>query len=177
VRTEGRESFEAWARARQQDLLRAAYWLTGDLQRAEDLLQHALMSAALRWDRLESGNPDAWVRTVMYRKNISWWRRARREVLTPAVPDAASRDSNSEERGTVERALGLLTVRQRAVIWLRYVEDLDVATTAETLGVSAGTVKKQTSLALARLRRLSPEWIDELAESSSTRRETSDEAR
>jgi DNA-directed RNA polymerase specialized sigma24 family protein len=62
---------------RASSLLRSAYLLTGDLHRAEDLLQDALLKAALRWGRLRDGNPDAYVRTILYRDHISWWRRRR----------------------------------------------------------------------------------------------------
>src|SRR3954452_22713772 len=82
MRESGRESFETWARSRQQALVRTAYLLTGDFHRAEDLVQDALVKAATRWDDLADGNPDAWVRTVVYRDQVSWWRRHRREVLT-----------------------------------------------------------------------------------------------
>ncbi len=82
MREEDRESFETWARARQQTLVRWAYVVTGDFQRAEDLVQEALVRAAVRWDTLQDGNPDAWVRTVVFRDNVSWWRRHRRERLT-----------------------------------------------------------------------------------------------
>src|SRR3954453_15649776 len=92
MRESGRESFETWARSRQQGLVRTTYLLTGDFQRAEDLVQEALVKAAARWDSLAGGNPDAWVRTVVYRDQVSWWRRHRREVVGPprdqALPPA-----------------------------------------------------------------------------------------
>ncbi len=69
------ESFEAWASARQHGLLRAAYLLTGDLGRAEDLVQEALLKVALRWRRLGGPRPDAYVRVILYRDQVSWWRR------------------------------------------------------------------------------------------------------
>jgi len=151
MRADGQATFEEWARTRQQEFLRIAYWLTGDYQRAEDLVQEALISVALRWDRLRSGNPEGWVRTVMYRRHVSWWRKGRREVLTSSVPDVSTAQVG-EDRELIRQALRVLTVRQRAVVWLRFVEDLGVAETATVLGVSEGTVKKQTSLALDRLR-------------------------
>jgi DNA-directed RNA polymerase specialized sigma24 family protein len=138
MREAGRTSFEAWARSRQQGLVRTAYLLTGDFHRAEDLVQEALVKAAARWDSLAGGSPDAWVRTVVYRDHVSWWRRHRREVLR-------------------------LTGRQRAVLVLRYVEDLSLAETAEVLGVSVGSVKKHAAVAIARLRQVAPE-LEELVE-------------
>ena len=55
--------------------------LTGDHQRAEDLVQEALVKVALRWRRLQDGRPEAYARQVLVRDNISWWRKHRREVL------------------------------------------------------------------------------------------------
>jgi RNA polymerase sigma-70 factor (sigma-E family) len=164
MREDGRESFETWARARQQTLVRWAYVVTGDFQRAEDLVQEAFVRAAIRWDTLRDGNPDAWVRTVVFRDNVSWWRRHRREQLTdkPFAGTTASPDADATV--VLHAALAQLTRAQRAVLVLRYVADLSVADTAETLGVSEGTVKKQTSVALARLRETAPELHDLLEE-------------
>ncbi|MFT3873253.1 MAG: SigE family RNA polymerase sigma factor [Nocardioides sp.] len=158
----GQESFEEWARARQQRLVRSAYLLTGDFQRAEDLVQEALIRAAQRWDALSKGHPDAWVRTVIFREHVSWWRRVRRETVTDRPPDVAH-DPPRETPVMVQTALAQLTHKQRAALVLRYLEDLSVAETAAVLGVSEGTVKKQCSVALARLREIAPE-LDELAE-------------
>src|SRR5688572_18654279 len=159
-RSEGRATFEEWARARQQHLVRSAYLLTGDFQRAEDLVQEALMRAAMRWDRLREGNPDAWVRTVVYREHVSWWRRRRREVLVEVVPEPPSYDVPSLPGADLVAALARLTWSQRAVLLLRIAEDLSVAETAGVLGVTDGTVKRQTSVALTRLRELAPDLQD-----------------
>ena len=167
MRAEGRESFEAWARARQQSLVRTTYLLTGDFHRAEDLVQEALVRAATRWDTLRDGNPDAWMRTVIYREHVSWWRRTRRES-TVATDEVSRGSASAPPPPTVDReaglvltdALALLTRGQRAALLLRYVEDLTAAQAADVLGVSVGTVKKQTSLALARLREVAPELED-----------------
>jgi RNA polymerase sigma-70 factor (sigma-E family) len=156
MRAEGRQTFEEWARARQQHLVRSAYLLTGDFQRAEDLVQEALVKAAVRWDRLRDGNPDAWVRTVVYREHVSWWRRRRREVLVDNVPEVLTHDTPTLTDRDLVAALARLTWSQRAVLLLRFAEDLGVAETAEVLGVTDGTVKRQTSVALARLRELGP---------------------
>jgi RNA polymerase sigma-70 factor (sigma-E family) len=161
MRARDRESFEEWARARQQHLVRSAYLLTGDFQRAEDLVQEALIRAALQWDRLREGNPDAWVRTVVYREHISWWRRRRREVLVDAVPEEASYDASSLPAGDLVAALAALTWSQRAMVLLRFAEDLSVAETAAVLGVSGGTVKRQTSVALAHLRALDLDPVED----------------
>lgn len=150
-------SFDDWLLARQHGLVRSAYLLTGDLHRAQDLVQDALVKVALRWDRLAASNPDAYVRTVLYRTNISWWR-SRRETPVAEVRDTAQHvDHDATERAVmVTDALRRLTVKQRAVLVLRYFDDLTVAQTADALGVSTGTVKSQTAAALQRLRELAP---------------------
>lgn len=156
MRDSGRESFEAWARARQQVMVRNAYLLTGDYQRAEDLVQEALIRAAQRWDVLEDGNPDGWVRSVIYRQHVSWWRKTRRESSVEQVPDspvAVAADGSL----ALMKAFARLTPRQRAVMILRYIEDRTVAETAFVLGVTDGTVKKQSALAIERLRSVAPE--------------------
>ncbi len=166
MREDGRESFETWARARQQTLVRWAYVVTGDFQRAEDLVQEALVRAATRWDTLRDGNPDAWVRTVVFRENVSWWRRHRRERLTAEPFAGHAPGADTEAAVVLHAALARLTRGQRAVLVLRYVADLSVADTAATLGVTEGTVKKQASVALARLRETAPELHDLLEEQS-----------
>ena len=156
-------SFETWAASRQHALLRSTFLITGDLHRAEDLVQDALFKVALRWDRLRSGNPDAYIRTVIYRSNISWWR-SRRESPVESVRDASAcsdHDPDAQERPMMVRdALALLTVKQRAVLVLRYFDDLTEAQTAEVLGVTVGTVKKQAAVAQQRLREMAPELRD-----------------
>jgi RNA polymerase sigma-70 factor (sigma-E family) len=159
MRAEGRASFDTWARSRQQTLVRSAYLLTGDFQRAEDLVQEALIRAATRWDRLSEGNPDAWIRTVVYRQHVSWWRHTRHERLLEDVPEG-SVPGPGEAAVLLRDALGGLTWGQRAVLLLRYAEGLSVADTAAVLRVSDGTVKKQTSVALARMREIAPELSD-----------------
>jgi RNA polymerase sigma-70 factor (sigma-E family) len=161
MRESGRESFETWARSRQQGLVRTAYLLTGDFHRAEDLVQEALVKAAVRWDTLAAGNPDAWVRTVVYRDQVSWWRRHRREVL--ATPRDQAVPPTGETMLVLRDALLLLTARQRAVLVLRYVDDLSLNETAELLGLTVGSIKKHASVALARLRAVAPE-LEELLE-------------
>jgi RNA polymerase sigma-70 factor (sigma-E family) len=162
MRAADQASFEEWARASQQRLVRTAYLLTGDFQRAEDLVQEALVKAATRWTTLREGSPDAWVRTVIYRDHVSWWRRTRRERVGDRTVDAVV-PSAGEGAVMLRAALTRLTPSQRAVVVLRYVEDLSTARTAEVLGVSEGTVKRQASVALQRLRRVAPE-LEELVE-------------
>ncbi|MCM0620173.1 SigE family RNA polymerase sigma factor [Nocardioides bruguierae] len=167
MRETDRHSFEEWARGRQQAMLRTAYLVTGDLHRAEDLLQEALVAAAQRWGTLREGNPEAWVRTVVARRHISWWRKHRRETLTDAPAGAGegrtpAADPSGRVTGRVVLldALDRLTAKQRSVLVLRFLEDLSVAETAHALGVTTGTVKRQTSVALERLRDVAPELRD-----------------
>jgi RNA polymerase sigma-70 factor (sigma-E family) len=161
-----REEFTRWARARQGHLLRASLLLTGDRQRAEDLVQEALAKVAMRWGRLRATSPDAYARTVMYHDHVSWWRKRRREVLTAYDVEVATADQGPERRIALLAALGALTPRQRAVIVLRYFEDLTERQVAEVLGISVGTVKSQTHLSLRRLREAAPGLAEFLSEES-----------
>ena len=157
------QEFTAWAAGVERQLLRSAYLLTGDLHRAEDLVQEALTKVALRWGRLRSGNPTAYARTIVVRDNISWWRRRRQEVSMPrgAEDDAGpTRAADPDVTLVVRRALARLTAGQRAVLVLRHFDDLTERETAELLGVSVGTVKSQNAAALARLRTGAPELLD-----------------
>lgn len=152
-----REAFTRWATERQQALLRLAVLVSRDHHRAQDLVQEALTQVALRWRTLRDGYPDAYARQVIVRGNISWWRRHRREVVTdPAEHPEHGRTTHDQERSdrrlALDRALASLTDKQRAVLVLRFYEDLSERETAETLGVGVGTVKSQTHHALNRLR-------------------------
>lgn len=160
------ESFTAWAAARQHALLRTAVLLTGDVQRGEDLVQDALTKVALRWSRLSSGSPEAYARQILVRDNITWWRRNHAVSVVeqpPERPETYDADT-SERRLMLEHALAELTPKQRAVIVLRFYEDLTERDTASTLEVSIGTVKSQTHVALQRLRTLAPDLADLIGE-------------
>lgn len=151
--------FTDWAAGCERQLVRSAYLLTGDLHRAQDLVQEALVKVALRWPRLREGNPTAYARTIVVRDNISWWR-ARRERPTADPTEAAAVSSDPDAALVVRSALDRLTRAQRAVVVLRHFDDLTERETAEILGVSVGTVKSQNSAALARLRGGAPELLD-----------------
>lgn len=155
------ESFHEYVRARLATLARVAYLLTGDAHLAEDLVQLTLVRVAARWENISAGgDPDPYVRRVLYTQHVSWWWRVRREALvTHALPERAAPDFSAEVATalTVRGALARLAQRQRAVLVLRYFEDLTEVETAATLGVSVGTVKSQTRDALARLRVIAPE--------------------
>ena len=163
---DGAASFTRWASERQQALLRTAVLLCGDHHRAEDLVQDALTKVAVRWSRLRDQHPDAYARQVMVRANISWWRKHRREVLTAYDVEQVSAAPEPERRILLLAALATLTPRQRAVIVLRYFEDLTERQVAEMLGVSVGTVKSQTHVSLRRLRDAAPGLAEFLHEES-----------
>lgn len=159
------EAFAAFVAARQHALLRSAYLLTGDRHLAEDLLQGAMTKLALHWNRVRYGNPEGFVRTILYRDFVSWWRRDRRERLGPA-PEVIGADAAHavDLRLTLQRALDQLSSRQRAVVVLRFYDDLTEQQAAHVLGVSVGTVKSQTHVALRRLRQVAPELREVLTE-------------
>ena len=157
--------FTAYLEARQARLLRTAYLLTGDQHQAEDLLQTSLAKLYLAWDRVQDrGSVDAYVRRIMVNENNSLWRRPwkRREVASDRLPDSRGvHDAYDEGLGAaVWAVVQTLPRRARAVVVLRYYEQLSEAETAEVLGISVGTVKSQTSRALAALRDRTPADLD-----------------
>lgn len=149
------EDFRDFVANRQRQLLRSAWLLTGDWGAAEDLVQTALLHAWRHWPRvMRSGGADAYVRTVLlncYRR--SWRRRWHGEVSTGAVPDEVGLEVDVSSRVGLRRAIGELPPRQRAVVVLRYFDGLSVEETAAVMSTSEGTVKSQTSKALAQMRR------------------------
>lgn len=151
-----RDEFEAFARARLPALLAFGAALTGDSSTGPDLVQEALTRVGMRWGRISTrGDPEAYLRTVMVRTHISWWRRRRRERLTAQPPEAADRAQPWPDPG-LWALVASLPPRQRAVIVLRFHEDLAPAQVAEILACSTGTVKSQTAKALAKLRASMP---------------------
>jgi RNA polymerase sigma-70 factor (sigma-E family) len=152
-----RLEFDDFVSARSSGLLRTAYLLTHDHALAEDLLQTALTKAWFAWSRIE-GRPEPYVRKVLVNTYASWWRRKwNGELATEELPEgrgAAGADSMgaSDTGHDLWQAMERLPRRQRAVVVLRYFEDLTEAEAARLLGCSVGTVKSQTSKALAKLR-------------------------
>jgi len=146
--------FDDFVTARSTALLRTAYLLTHDHALAEDLLQTTLTKCWFAWDRI-SGEPEAYVRKVLVNTFASWWRRkwngeqATEELPERGVADAADAVSTEQD---LWAAMARLPRRQRAVVVLRYFEDLTEVQTAVALGCSVGTVKSQASKALAKLR-------------------------
>jgi RNA polymerase sigma-70 factor (sigma-E family) len=150
-----RRDFAEFAAARASALIRVAYVLAGDQHAAEDLLQTALTKAAARWGRIHTA-PEAYVRQIMYREQVSSWRRRarHREACMADVPDraAAIPDISAETRLSLQQAVLELPPGKRAVLVLRYFEDLPEAQVAAILGCSVGTVRSQTHKAVTQLR-------------------------
>jgi RNA polymerase sigma-70 factor (sigma-E family) len=155
---ESQPTFEEYVSARGTALLRTAWLLTGDHQRAEDLVQTALGKTWPRWSQIaESGRGayDAYVRKVMMTTYISWWRRRwGSEYPTAQVPEGCDDGAEATvvERRDLLQALAGLPRGQRAVVVMRYFEDLTEVQTAAILGCSVGTVKSQNARALNALR-------------------------
>ncbi|NYH43312.1 RNA polymerase sigma-70 factor (sigma-E family) [Micromonospora jinlongensis] len=149
------EGFDEFVATRSPRLLRTAFLLTRDWAAAEDLLQTALARAWEAWRRIE-GDPEPYVRRIIVNAYASSWRRRwRGEVPTADLPEVAAgpdRYLALDDRDRLWRALGQLPRRQRAVLVLRYFEDLPDAEIGEVLGCSVGTVKSQASRAVAKLR-------------------------
>lgn len=160
--------FRAFVQARTPALMRVAYLLAGTQHDAEDLLQTALTRTALRFSRIRHDDPEAYVRRILYREQVSRWRRRSRrpEAPTHPLPETAVIEPGTgvELRLAVRQALAQLTPRQRAVLVLRYFEDLPEADVARLLGCSLGTVRSQTHRAITKFRRLAPDLAGARAE-------------
>ncbi|MEV0597522.1 SigE family RNA polymerase sigma factor [Nonomuraea cavernae] len=159
------QDFREFVSARSAALMRLGFLLTGgDQHAAEDLVQAALAKLAAKWHRVNA--PEAYVRQIMYRQQVSWWRTIGRrgEVVQAVPPDRPGKDHThqSELHMVLRGALARLTPRQRAVLVLRYLEDLPEDRVAEALGCSIGTVRSTTHRSLARLRQIAPELATEL---------------
>ncbi|NUR73188.1 MAG: SigE family RNA polymerase sigma factor [Hamadaea sp.] len=146
--------FAEFVTARSARLLRVAYLLTRDWALAEDLLQSSLAKAWTAWRRIE-GDPEPYVRRILVNTYTSWWRRRwHHERPTGELPEQAAPDEHRgyDDRDQLARALGRLPRQQRAVLVLRYYEDLSEAQIADVLGISPGTVKSHAAKAIAKLR-------------------------
>ena len=148
--------FTEFAHASWASLYRTAYLLLGDAAEAEDLVQTALAKTYAAWSKVRDVHAaPGYARTVLVNTASSWFRKRswRNERPTAELPEPAH-DPDPSSRPALMSALAALPPRQRAVVVLRYYEDLSVAQAASALGISEGTVKSQTSDALARLRTL-----------------------
>lgn len=150
------ESFAEFTRTRWTRLVRLAYQLTLDLGRAEDLVQDSLAKLWSQWPKVRDGAPEAYVRRTIVNGAISASRRRwRGEEPRWELPDRADPGAGTdaiEDRDLLRRELARLTMTQRAVVVLRYAEDLSEKQVAELLGISAGSVKTHAFRGLARLR-------------------------
>ncbi len=149
------DDFGEFVREALPGLLRYGHALTGNPHDAADLVQTALEKIGSRWTSVvrNTGDPVAYTRKAMANGHISRWRRHRRENLIADLPDvSAVADKDPFDNEPLWEALRLLPPRQRAVMVLRYYEELSEAEIADTLGVSRGTVKSQASKAMATLR-------------------------
>jgi RNA polymerase sigma-70 factor (sigma-E family) len=160
---EAEVSFEDFVHARASALLRTALLLAGQNRAdAEDLLQLALERAYRHWARIcRSGEPERYVRGILANASADRWRRLARRPEGPvpagfAGPAVADHAAAVADRDYLLRALAGLPPRQRAVLVLRYFDDLSEAQAAQMLGCSVGTVKSQAAQALARLRGADP---------------------
>ncbi len=149
--------FVAWATVRRRALRHTAYLLCGDWHRADDLVQEALVRVYQRWRRIAAGKADAYARRVLVTAAVDESRRPwRREWASEVLPESAHLDSPSMTGAAVLAALRQVPARQRAVLVLRYWEDLSIEQTAAALNCSTGNVKSQSARGLARLRDLLP---------------------
>jgi RNA polymerase sigma-70 factor (sigma-E family) len=149
--------FAEYVDARALVMRRTAYLMCGDWHRAEDLVQTALSKLYVAWPRLHrDGRVDAYARKVLVRTAIDESRRAfrRRETTVDLLPERPVAGAPSDDRLDVHRALAQLPPGQRAVVVLRYWEDMSITETARLLGRTEGTVKSQASKGLTALRAL-----------------------
>ena len=152
------DGFVQWAALRRRRLRRTAYLLCGDWSAADDLVQESLVRVYRHWRRIASGDPDAYARKVLTSVFIDERRRPwRRETATATLPEISGSDEPPIIVGPLLEALRAVPPRQRAVLVLRFWEDLSVEQTAQLLGCSTGTVKSQSARGLVRLRELLPE--------------------
>ncbi|MET7282052.1 SigE family RNA polymerase sigma factor [Kribbella sp. NPDC005582] len=154
---DGTVTYDELVRATQPRLVRLGLMLTGNLHNAEDLVQTVLARAHRRWDRISSlDHPEAYLRTMVVNEFLSWRRILKNRELPLAEPVERPSGEDIGSRQALKDATWQLLTRlprqQRAVLVLRYYEDLDDAEIADILGVTAGTVRSNISRALANLR-------------------------
>jgi RNA polymerase sigma-70 factor (sigma-E family) len=149
-------SFEEYVTARGARLLRFAYVLCGDRHLAEDLVQEALSRSHRRWSRIEAAQPDAYLRAAIVRAHLSWRRRRSSGERVLAELPERSTGADFTDRGAIRdelwTLLGTLSRAQRAVLVLRFFEDLDDRRIAEVLGCAESTVRVHAARGLGALR-------------------------
>ena len=162
--------FTVFVETRTPSLFRTAMALTGRRDKAEDLLQTVLSRAFLKWRTIRQGQPEAYLRRAMYLQCVSWWRLRSfgRELATDRVPEHGGRDESAsvDLRLSLQAALRRLPPKQRAVVVLRYLEDLPDREIAEIVGCEPSTVRSQIYRALEKLRTEFPELDHSLEETT-----------
>ena len=148
--------FTEYYGARVRALRRVAYLVVHDWHAAEDVTQRALVKVYRAWPRINKVSLEAYVRRAVVNEALTHASRRSRDVVVPEVPDrpVPAEPDQSLELGA---ALAALPPQQRAVVALRFVDDLSVAETADVLRIAEGTVKSHTSKAMATLRRHVPQ--------------------
>lgn len=155
------DEFTEFVHASWPALYRTAYLMLGDRGLAEDLVQTALAKTYASWGKVRDlGSARAYARTTMVNTATSWFRRKgwRNERPTEQMRESGY-DEDPSVRPALMEALAQLPPRQRAVVVLRFYDDRSVTETARVLGCAEGTVKSQTSDALATLRTLLGETV------------------
>ena len=153
------DDLEGFVAARGPALRRFAYLLCGDVHRADDLVQSTLAGVVRHWPRVSGmEHREAYVRQVLVREHLSWWRRrASTEVVSADLPERSSGQADftttAVERDAAWQLLATLPPRQRTVLVLRFYEDLDDAAVAAVLGTTESTVRSNAARGLATLRR------------------------
>jgi RNA polymerase sigma-70 factor (sigma-E family) len=151
----GDEEFAEFAHASYPGLRHVGYLMTGDRHVAEDAAQAALVRTYAAWSRVRRDNAFTYARRVLINYLTDRWRRRLREYPTDELPEQPSGPDHADEvalRTWLTGALATLTVRERAVVVMRYLLDLPEAAVANDLGISVGTVKSTNARALAKLR-------------------------
>ena len=155
MRSDDKDRFADFVRANSATLFRTAYLMSGDYQRAEDLLQTTLVRLYQRWPQVQSmGHPVAYARKVLVSQTVSWWRRRpshEESLLASDEPPWGGRVEEFAEHERAWQAVLSLPPRQRAVVVLRYYEDLPEAQIAEVLDMAPGTVKSHGHAAARQL--------------------------
>ncbi|MDQ1725764.1 MAG: hypothetical protein QOG52_2792 [Frankiaceae bacterium] len=144
--------FTLYVEAATPRLLRFAHQLCGDPTQAQDLVQSALVKTWLSWRRISNEDPTPYVRRTIVNNHLSAWRRLRHESPASLRDVAVAADESAGERDRLRRALATLPPRQRAVVVMRWFEDMSEQDVASTLGCSVGSVKSQSSRGAALLR-------------------------
>lgn len=149
--------FNEYFTARVQRFRRLAFGMCGDWHGAEDLVQATFIQLYRHWRRVRPDTVDAYARRILLNAFLTGRRKRGKELVTSSPPEqAAPPGHDSHERIDLERVLNDLTPRQRAMVVLRFLEDLSVAEVASLLGVAEGTVKSQTARGVEALRAVLP---------------------